>query len=72
MRVAIMQQEATNGLSIPLFCDDPLIYMDDDRTRLALQMLKEASIGHQIVYFTCKKEILNLAKDMEIPVKIIT
>ena len=39
---------------------------------VAAQMLKEASIGHQIVYFTCKKEILNLAKDMEIPVKIIT
>jgi len=72
MRIAVMHQEASNGLSIPLLCDDPLIYMDDDRTRLALQMLKEASIGHQIVYFTCKKEILNLAKDMEIPVKIIT
>ena len=72
MRIAVMHQEASNGLSIPLLCDDPLIYMDDDRTRLALQMLKEASIGHQIVYFTCKKEILNLAKDMEIPVKIIS
>lgn len=72
MRIAIMQQEAANGLSIPLLCDDPLIYMDDDRTRLALQMLKEASVGHQIIYFTCKREILNLARDMEIPVKTIT
>lgn len=72
MRIAVMHQEASNGLSIPLLCDDPLIYMDDDRTRLALQMLKEASVGHQIIYFTCKKEILNLAKDMEIPVKIIS
>ena len=72
MRIAVMHQEASNGLSIPLLCDDPLIYMDDDRTRLALQMLKEASVGHQIIYFTCKKEILNLARDMEIPVKTIT
>ena len=72
MRIAVMHQEASNGLSIPLLCDDPLIYMDDDRTRLALQMLKEASVGHQIIYFTCKREILNLARDMEIPVKTIT
>ena len=68
MRVAIMQQEAKNGLSIPLFCDDPLIYMDDTRTRLALQMLKEASEGHQIIYFTCKTEIRDLANEMNIPV----
>ena len=60
MRIAVMHQEASNGLSIPLLCDDPLIYMDDDRTRLALQMLKEASVGHQIIYFTCKREILIL------------
>ncbi len=71
MRVAIMQQEAKNGLSIPLFCDDPLIYMDDTRTRLALQMLKEASEGHQIIYFTCKTEIRELAEEMNIPVVTI-
>jgi uncharacterized protein YhaN len=71
MRVAIMQQEATNGLSIPLLCDDPLIYMDDIRTRLALQMLKEASEGHQIIYFTCKTEIRELAEEMNIPVVTI-
>ena len=68
MRIAIMQQEAANGLSIPLFCDDPLIYMDDNRTRLALQMLNNASEGHQIIYFTCKQEIRELAKEMKIPV----
>jgi energy-coupling factor transporter ATP-binding protein EcfA2 len=71
MRVAIMQQEATNSLSIPLLCDDPLIYMDDIRTRLALQMLKEASEGHQIIYFTCKTEIRELAEEMNIPVVTI-
>ena len=68
MRIAIMQQEAINGLSIPMFCDDPLIFMDDTRTRSALQMLSNASEGHQIIYFTCKQEIRDLALKMEIPV----
>ena len=72
MRIAIMQQEAANGLSIPLFCDDPLIYMDDNRTRLALQMLNSASEGHQIIYFTCKQEIRDLAEEMKIPVITIS
>jgi uncharacterized protein YhaN len=45
--------------------------MDDIRTRLALQMLKEASEGHQIIYFTCKTEIRELAEEMNIPVVTI-
>jgi uncharacterized protein YhaN len=45
--------------------------MDDTRTRLALQMLKEASEGHQIIYFTCKQEIRELAEEMNIPVVTI-
>jgi len=68
MRIAVMHQEASNGLSIPLFCDDPLLYMDAERTRLGLQMLSNAAVGHQIIYFTCKREIYELATEMMIPV----
>lgn len=68
MRIAVMHQEASNGLSIPLFCDDPLLYMDTERTRLGLQMLSNAAVGHQIIYFTCKQEIYDLATELMIPV----
>jgi uncharacterized protein YhaN len=31
-------------------------------------MLNNASEGHQIIYFTCKQEIRELAEEMKIPV----
>jgi hypothetical protein len=73
MRVAIMQQEADgdNGVHIPLFCDDPLLHLDDQRTRQAMRMLRDQADGHQVLYFTCKKEIRNLANELGIPVVTI-
>jgi len=35
---------------------------------LGLQMLSNAAVGHQIIYFTCKREIYELATEMMIPV----
>ena len=73
MRVAIMQQEADGetGFRIPLFCDDPLLHLDDNRTRQALRMLRDQSIGHQVIYFTCKNEIRDLAAELGVPVVAI-
>ena len=73
MRVAIMQQEADgdNGVHIPLFCDDPLLHLDDQRTRQAMRMLRDQADGHQVLYFTCKTEMKNLASELGIPVVTI-
>ena len=70
MRIAIMQQEEQddNAPSLPLLCDDPLLHLDDVRTVQAFKMMKEQSEGHQIIYFTCKQEIRDLAEEMKIPV----
>ena len=70
MRIAIMQQEEQddNAPSLPLLCDDPLLHLDDVRTVQAFKMMKEQSEGHQIIYFTCKDEIRDLAEEMNIPV----
>lgn len=70
MRIAIMQQEAEdpNAPSLPLLCDDPLLHLDDYRTKQAFRMMKEQASGHQIIYFTCKEEIKDLAKNEGVPV----
>jgi uncharacterized protein YhaN len=70
MRIAIMQQEEQDDKapSLPLLCDDPLLHLDDVRTVQAFKMMKEQSEGHQIIYFTCKEGIRDLAEEMNIPV----
>ena len=73
MRIAIMQQEAQdpNAPSLPLLCDDPLLHLDDERTVQAFRMMRDQAEGHQIIYFTCKTEIRELAEEMNIPVVTI-
>lgn len=73
MRVAIMKQEAESisKLNFPLLCDDPLLHLDDIRTAQAFKMLKNESEGHQIIYFTCKEEIRDLALSSGVPVVLI-
>jgi hypothetical protein len=73
MRIAIMQQEAQDphAPSLPLLCDDPLVHLDDVRTVQAFMMMKNQAEEHQIIYFTCKKEIRDLAKQLSIPVVTI-
>ena len=70
MRIAIMQQEAQDphAPSLPLLCDDPLVHLDDVRTVQAFMMMKNQAEEHQIIYFTCKTEIRDLANEMNIPV----
>ena len=62
------ESEGESGIRLPLFCDDPLLHLDDKRTRQAMRMLRDQSAGHQIIYFTCKNEIRNLADELGIPV----
>ena len=73
MRIAIMQQEAEdpNAPSLPLLCDDPLLHLDDHRIAQAFRMMKQQAAGHQIIYFTCKQEIVEMAGQHGVPVVTI-
>ena len=74
MRIAIMKQEAESAskLNFPLLCDDPLLHLDDIRTAQAFKMLKKEAEGHQIIYFTCKEEIRDMAISSGVPVVTIS
>lgn len=81
MRIAIMQNEGrvqldadggalgvADPVSLPLLCDDPLLHLDDGNTRKAFEMMRKQADGHQILYFTCKNDIVEMAKSIGVPV----
>jgi len=69
MRLVIMQVEAEeSNLRLPLLCDDPLIHLDIHRLGEILSWMKDNCDGHQIIYFTCKKEVQENALRLGIPV----
>ena len=45
-----------NGLIV---LDDPLCDMDEYRTKQACRLIQECAKRHQILFLTCKKEMLN-------------
>jgi len=85
MRIAIMQNEgrvqldtdgevfgAVDPGSLPLLCDDPLLHLDDGNTRKAFEMMSCQADGHQILYFTCKNDIVDMARSIGVPVVVIS
>ncbi|GBR53565.1 DNA repair ATPase-like protein [Neokomagataea thailandica NBRC 106555] len=54
----ILQQQ---GQAVSLILDDPLVYADDARLELMLDMLEEASGRLQIIILTCREHAFRLA-----------
>ena len=54
--------------ALPLFLDDMFAQYDDDSIKTALEFLKEYiesnSLVSQIMFFTCHKHILEMAKNI--------
>ncbi|MBR5260896.1 MAG: AAA family ATPase [Oscillospiraceae bacterium] len=53
LRLAICTLALPEGSSCPLILDDALVNFDDDRMRLALDLLSEISKERQVILFTC-------------------
>lgn len=56
-----------NSEPLPLLLDDPFVNYDDERYRIALDLLRDISKENQIVLFTCRsdtKEFLSPYKDV--------
>jgi uncharacterized protein YhaN len=59
-RLGIVHQVTSPG-NPPLVFDDPFVTFDDDRARLAIQLLRDASVDHQIIYLTISDRYDDLA-----------
>lgn len=49
-----------SGINFPIFIDDGLTLYDDDREKASLELLKEISNEYQIIFFTNRRETLEM------------
>lgn len=70
IRIAMIQQEdqKENALRIPLICDDPLLHLDEARLTSTFTMMVNELADRQTLYFTCKPEIRELARSLNVPI----
>ncbi|HOK09494.1 MAG TPA: AAA family ATPase [Candidatus Hydrogenedens sp.] len=68
MRVAFIKIISQHEEHLPMLLDDPFSNYDHPRLCQALNTLKILGENHQILLFTCRDDILNVANDLNIPV----
>ena len=55
VRLAVCELALPEGESCPLIIDDALVNLDEQRTRQAIELLKEIAKRRQVILFTCRK-----------------
>ncbi len=65
LRLATIEEGVGTTGTLPIILDDALRHLDQDRELAGISMLKEIARDHQILYFTCRKDFANLAKQAE-------
>ena len=61
LRLALIQVRSETQGHVPLILDDVFVTSDDARANAAVTLLTElAQEGHQIVFFTCQKDVRDL------------
>ena len=62
LRIASLERIAKTALSLPVLLDDVLVHFDDDRARVALEVIAELAASTQVIFFTHHKRIVELAE----------
>ena len=65
LRLATIEEGVGTTGTLPIILDDALRHLDQDRELAGISVLKEISMDHQILYFTCREDFANLAKQAE-------
>jgi DNA repair exonuclease SbcCD ATPase subunit len=70
LRLALADEYARRGFQFPLVFDDVLVDSDENRLRIAVELLQQAcQRGHQILFLTCQDRLTTLFHDMGVPVR---
>lgn len=64
LRLATIERQLGHGEPLPLLLDDVLIHFDDDRARVALEVLAELAARTQVLLFTHHTRIVELAREV--------
>jgi uncharacterized protein YhaN len=64
LRLAAIEQTATDHEPLPVIIDEVLVNFDPERSRRAAQAFAEVSARTQVIVFTCHPWIANLFADV--------
>ncbi|MEM7475715.1 MAG: AAA family ATPase [Planctomycetota bacterium] len=72
LRLSLAAAYARRGVTIPLVLDDVLVNFDSVRAESAAKVLRDfASLGHQVVMFTCHEHIMKIFHNIGVQVRVL-
>ena len=72
LRLSLAAAYARRGVTIPLVLDDVLVNFDSVRAESAAKVLRDfASLGHQVVMFTCHEHIMKIFYEIGVQVRVL-
>ena len=61
VRLAVVRELSRQGISLPVILDDVIVNFDQERARVAVELLLElAEQGQQVLFFTCHQHLADL------------
>lgn len=72
LRLSLAAAYARRGVTIPIVLDDVLVNFDSIRAESAAKVLRDfASLGHQVIMFTCHEHIMRIFHDIGVQVRVL-
>ncbi len=72
LRLSLAAAYARRGVTLPLVLDDVLVNFDTARAESAAKVLRDfATLGHQVVMFTCHEHIMRIFHEIGVQVRVL-
>jgi DNA repair exonuclease SbcCD ATPase subunit len=72
LRLSLAAAYSRRGVTLPLVLDDVLVNFDSIRANNAAKVLRDfASLGHQVVMFTCHEHIMRMFHNINVQVRVL-
>jgi uncharacterized protein YhaN len=72
LRLSLAAAYSRRGVALPLVLDDVLVNFDSARATHAARVLRDfASLGHQVVMFTCHEHIMKMFHGIDVQVRVL-
>ncbi len=72
LRLSLAAAYARRGVTLPLVLDDVLVNFDSVRAESAAKVLRDfATLGHQVVMFTCHEHIMKIFHHIGVQVRVL-
>lgn len=72
LRLSLAAAYSRRGVTLPLVLDDVLVNFDSIRATNAGKVLRDfASLGHQVIMFTCHEHIMKLFHAIDVQVRVL-